>query len=100
MIKKIIIGLALLMMPISVSAADVTQNIMAKDVNAIGKTSVKDLKSRIDKGHKIVIIDVRTGTSWENSKVKIKGALRIAFPDIANRAGEIPMGSEIVTYCT
>ena len=97
MLKKIIMGLAILLLPLSVSAAD---NIMAKDVNAIGKTSVKDLKARIDKGHKLVILDVRTGASWENSKVKIKGAKRIPYPDIAKRAMEIPMGSEIVTYCT
>jgi hypothetical protein len=100
MLKNIIMGLAVLLTPLSVSAADVTQNIMAKDVNAIGKTSVKVLKSKIDKGHNIVILDVRTGTSWEHSKVKIKGALRIPYQEIAKRAGDIPMGSEIVTYCT
>ena len=75
MLKKIIMGLAVLLTPLSVSAADVTQNIMAKDVNEIGKTSVKALKAKIDKGHKVVIIDVRTGASWEHSKVKIKDAL-------------------------
>jgi len=100
MLKKIIMGLAVLLTPLSVSAADVMQDIMAKDVNAIGKTSVKDLKSKIDKGNRVVIVDVRTGASWEHSKVKIKGAIRIPYQDIANRAMEIPMGSEIVTYCT
>ena len=100
MIEKIIIGLTVLLIPFSASATDVTQNIMAKDINAIGKTSVKALKAKIDKGDKLVILDVRTGTSWENSKVKIKGAIRIPYQEIAKRAGEIPMGSEIVTYCT
>ena len=100
MLKRIIMGMAVLLMPFSVSAADVTQNIMAKDVNAIGKTSVKALKAKIDKGNRLVILDVRTGASWEHSKVKIKGALRIPYQDIAKRAGDIPMGSEIVTYCT
>ena len=100
MIKNIIMLVTILLMLVSVSVADVTQNIRAKDVNAIGKTSAKTLKSKIDKGHKLVIIDVRTGTSWEHSKVKIKGALRIPYQEIAKRAGDIPMGSEIVTYCT
>lgn len=100
MIEKIIIGLAVLLVPFSAAAAEITQDILAKDVNAIGKTSVNALKAKMDKGNKLVILDVRTGTSWENSKVKIKGALRIPYQEIATRAGEIPMGSEIVTYCT
>jgi len=81
-------------------AADISQNITLEEVNKIPKVTVDKLKSRIDKGKRVMIVDVRTGDSWSSSKVKIKGAVRIPFKRIANSAGDIPMGSEIITYCT
>jgi rhodanese-related sulfurtransferase len=58
-----------------------------------------ELKAKFDKGA-VVILDVRASGSYNKSKVKIKGAIRIAPEELADRLAEIPMGREIVTYCT
>jgi len=82
-------------------AAGVDENIMAKDVNDIPKMTVETLKEKVDSGERIAIIDSRTGGSWDNSKIKIKGAIRIPYKDTARiAASKIPMGYEVVVYCT
>ena len=99
--KKILCGLILSMLPINVMAAGVDENIMAKDVNAIPKMTVQTLKAKVDSGERIAIVDSRTGGSWDNSKVMIKGAIRIPYKDTATMAAsKIPMGYEAVVYCT
>ena len=99
--KKILCGLILSMLPFSAMAAGVDENIMAKDVNAIPKMTVQTLKEKVDSGERVAIIDSRTGGSWDNSKVMIKGAIRIPYKDTATMAAsKIPMGYEVVVYCT
>ena len=99
--KKILCGLILSMLPITAMAAGVDENIMAKDVNAIPKMTVQALKAKLDDGKRIAIIDSRTGGSWDHSKVMLKGAIRIPYVDTAKMAAsKIPMGYEVVVYCT
>ncbi|MBI5236679.1 MAG: hypothetical protein HY886_10595 [Deltaproteobacteria bacterium] len=59
-----------------------------------------ELKSKMEKKEQVVILDVRTGSSYFNSKVKIKGAVRMHIGELGKRAHELPMEAEIVTYCT
>ena len=99
--KKILCGLILSILPLNAMAAGVDENIMAKDVNAIPKMTVQTLKAKVGSGERIAIIDSRTGGSWDNSKVIIKGAIRIPYKDTATMAAsKIPMGHEVVVYCT
>lgn len=99
--KKILCILILSMLPATAMAAGVDENIMAKDVDAIPKMTVQTLKSELDEGKRIAIIDSRTGGSWDHSEVKIKGAIRIPYKDTATMAASrIPMGYEVVVYCT
>ena len=99
--KKILWGLILTMLPFTALAAGVDENIMAKDVSAIPVMTVETLKAKVDKGERIAIIDSRTGASWENSDVIIKGAIRIPYKDTARlAASKIPMGYEVEVYCT
>jgi len=73
-----------------------TSGITSDDSNSKHEMSAKDLKQRLDKGEKIVIIDARGSL---NGQI-IKGALHIpedklkAWTDTADKA------SVIVTYCT
>lgn len=60
----------------------------------------KDLMSRMDRGDDIFILDVRTGQSYTGSPVKIKGAYRIDPKEFVDHVSEIPMGKDIITYCT
>ena len=62
------------------------------------RITVEELKAKLAKGDKIVIIDVR-GADYDSSDAKIKGALRIAPAEVAARLNEIPRDKEVVFYC-
>ncbi|MEK6726995.1 MAG: rhodanese-like domain-containing protein [Deltaproteobacteria bacterium] len=47
-----------------------------------------------------MLLDVRTGSSYGGSKVKIKGAMRIAPDEVETRYKELTKDKEIITYCT
>lgn len=64
----------------------------------VPRITPQELKAKLDKGEKVVILDVRSRGSYDSSKVKIKGALRIPPDELKTRAQEIPMGREIATY--
>ena len=66
----------------------------------ISRISIEDLKSRLDLGEQIFIIDTRSRAAWSESGVKISGAVRIHFDDLEQHITEIPRDRTIVTYCT
>lgn len=68
--------------------------------DSIPRITIQELKSKIDNQENIFIIDVRTGTDYASSKVKIKGAVRIPVDQLAERSKEIPVDSEIIAYCS
>jgi rhodanese-related sulfurtransferase len=63
--------------------------------------TVQELKTRMDRGEDILVIDVRTGSEYTASKDKIKGALRIPLYELEDgRYKELPQDKEIIAYCT
>ena len=68
--------------------------------DSISRITIQELKSKMDNHENIFIIDVRTGTDYASSKVKIKGAARIPVDQLAERSKEIPADSEIIAYCS
>jgi 3-mercaptopyruvate sulfurtransferase SseA len=56
-----------------------------------------EARAAIEKGQ-AVIIDVRGEDSFKAGHVK--GALWIPVGDISSRAGELPRGKMIITYCS
>ncbi len=76
------------------------QPLFAASPAEVTRISVDELKARLDRGDDIVILDVRSPKSYARSMVRIKGAVRIAPRELDRRARELPMGKEIVTYCT
>ncbi len=78
-----------LIVPAAFSATDVVPRI-----------TVQELKAKMDKGEDIVIIDVRAGREYTDSKIKMKGAIRIPIVQLETRINELPRDKEIVTYCT
>lgn len=55
-----------------------------------------ELQTAIEKGE-AVVVDVRNQAAYQRGH--IKGALLIPAEQIAARAGELPRGKTIVTYC-
>ncbi len=63
------------------------------------RITADELNERLSAGRPIVPVDVRR-SSYEESDVKMKGAVRIEPDELAERFEQIPAGSEVVTYCT
>jgi predicted sulfurtransferase len=67
----------------------------AKDVLRMTK---EDLKGKLGDPD-VVIIDVRTGSDWNASDVKIKGALREEANNVSKWASKLDKNKTIVLYC-
>jgi 3-mercaptopyruvate sulfurtransferase SseA len=84
------VALNLLIAPVVFSATD--------DVPRI---TIQELKAKMDQGEDMVILDVRLGSEYEGSKIKIKGSIRIPVLQLEdNRYKELPRDKDIVAYCT
>lgn len=96
---------ALLLTSISISKAEArtvpvasmaTLGVRADDSSSKHQMSAKDLKERLEKGEKIVIIDARGSL---NGQI-IKGALHIPEDKLKAWTDTADKSSVIVTYCT
>jgi 3-mercaptopyruvate sulfurtransferase SseA len=68
--------------------------------DVVPRITVQELKAKMDKGEDIVIIDVRAGREYTDSKIRMKGAIRIPIVQLETRISELPRDKEVVTYCT
>ena len=66
----------------------------------IKRISVGEVKTKLDKGEPIFLIDTRNPHDWGESDVKLPGALRIHFSELKKHLDELPSDRLIVTYCT
>ncbi len=64
------------------------------------RISIDDLKSRMDSGERIVLVDSRSAGAWGESDVKIPSAIRVPPDEAERHLEEIPRGATVVTYCT
>ncbi|HBH87667.1 MAG TPA: hypothetical protein DDY17_08735 [Syntrophaceae bacterium] len=66
--------------------------------DSVPKITVQELKAKLDRGEDVVILDTRTGRDYADSKIKIKGAIRIPIVQLESRYRELPADREIVIY--
>jgi membrane protein DedA with SNARE-associated domain len=66
-------------------------------INRIGP---QDLRSLLDSGQPITIIDLRHPAEIERDGMKIAGALVLRPDELRSRSGEIPREHQIILYCT
>lgn len=69
-------------------------------IPAEDRVTIKELKAKMDRGEGVLILDVRTSASYMESKIKIKGAVRIDPDSIERKYQILPKDKEIITYCT
>ncbi|MFQ5354088.1 MAG: rhodanese-like domain-containing protein [Thermodesulfobacteriota bacterium] len=92
--KKIIFSLALfLVLGVSTCVSAVT-------IQDVVRVTPEEVLADIEAGHKILILDIRSKGAYEAMDMRIKGDKRIAPDELEARMYELPMGTEIVTYCT
>jgi 3-mercaptopyruvate sulfurtransferase SseA len=67
----------------------------------VPRITIQELKAKMDQGEDMVILDVRLGSEYAGSKIKIKGAIRIpVFQLEDNRYKELTRDKDIIAYCT
>jgi hypothetical protein len=64
----------------------------------VQKITVRELKAKLDKGEKVIILDMRVGASYTESRLRIKNDVRMSLESVGRRAKELPMGYDIVAY--
>ena len=60
----------------------------------------EELKSRMDGGEPLMVVDLRHPRDFEAQPITIPGALRLSSADLAVRHVEIPRDREVILYCT
>jgi hypothetical protein len=77
-----------------------TGEVSALSKEDVPRITVHELKAKLDRGEKVIILDMRVGGSYTKSKLRIKNDVRMSLETVGVRAKELPMGFEIVIYCT
>ncbi|MFA4837023.1 MAG: hypothetical protein WC749_13255, partial [Dehalococcoidia bacterium] len=62
------------------------------------RIAVYQLKERMDGGESLFLIDASSQARWENSSVKLPGALHILPGTLKEHLGEIPHDKIVVVY--
>jgi hypothetical protein len=60
----------------------------------------EEVKRRMDNGEPVLLIDTRSEHAWNESNMKLPGALRIHYKDLEEHLDKLPRDRLIVTYCT
>ena len=64
------------------------------------RVSIDELKEKMERQEKILIIDARAGKSLLGSRVQIRGAVHFTMSDLEKGTGDLPRDREIIIYCT
>jgi rhodanese-related sulfurtransferase len=67
---------------------------------AIERITKEDLKSKLDAGEDIQLLDVRNPVDYGTSDVKIGAAIRIPVGELEFRYTELDREKEVISYCT
>jgi rhodanese-related sulfurtransferase len=59
-----------------------------------------EVKLRVERGERVLFVDVRNPKAWAASPFQLPGAVRIPLDEIANHLADLPRDRTIVTYCT
>jgi membrane protein DedA with SNARE-associated domain len=66
----------------------------------VARISADELKVRLETGHGVMIVDLRTALDSEADPWIIPGAVRITAEELERRHAELPRDAEIVLYCS
>lgn len=64
------------------------------------RVTAAEVAERMRRGEELVFVDNRNPQAWEESDVKLPGAIRIPADEVERHAGELPRDRTIITYCT
>ncbi len=66
------------------------------------RITIDELKAKMERKEKILIIDARAGSSYLGSSVQIRGAVHLTLDDLESSQSDlgVPVDREIIIYCT
>ncbi len=64
------------------------------------RITVDEVRRRIARGERPVMIDARSAASWSEASSQVPGSIRVPPDEVAGHLREIPKGRPIVAYCT
>ena len=64
------------------------------------RITIDEVKKRMDQGEPLLFIDTRNQHDWDESDVKIPGAMRLHISVLEHHLEQIPHDRTIVPYCT
>jgi sulfur-carrier protein adenylyltransferase/sulfurtransferase len=67
--------------------------------SAVPEITPTELKQRLDRGDRVVLVDVREPHEYAVADLPEAGQKRIPLKEIAGRVGELDPGSDLVIYC-
>ena len=70
----------------------------ASDPEQIPRIGVAELKSKVDAGSNLLVVDVRSREEYE--KMHIVGSISLTLEEIGQRYDELKGYKQVVTYCT
>jgi NADPH-dependent 2,4-dienoyl-CoA reductase/sulfur reductase-like enzyme/rhodanese-related sulfurtransferase len=77
-------------------AANVIRNKQAGYARAIPP---QELKNKLDKNEKFVLLDVRSPMEWEEQRIEVPQVKLLPLPELEERMSELAKEDEIVIYC-
>ena len=88
-----------LILALTVPALAASKDAPAPTKDMIGRMTIEELAGRLD-DPTVVILDARTGSSWEHEKTKIKGAVRHEPRQAGEWSRTLDKSRHYVLYCT
>jgi rhodanese-related sulfurtransferase len=67
---------------------------------AIERITAAELKGLLDAHRPVSILDTRAPEGWNNSHIKIPGAIRVPPDEVDKHLSQIPRDRMVVAYCT
>ena len=64
------------------------------------RVTADEVRERIRRGEQLTFIDTRRPQAWNESQVKLPGAVRIPADEAEQHLDEIPKDRAVITYCT
>ena len=76
-----------------------TKASMSSELEDLEEVSVVDLKQRLDRGERLMLLDVREPFEWQIANLGAQGAQLIPLNELPDRTAELNQHDEIVVYC-
>jgi rhodanese-related sulfurtransferase len=77
-----------------------SEDLVEKPLPEPTRVTVEEVMTRLGRGEPVVFLDTRSEQTWENSDMKIKGAIRVPPNDVDRFLERIPRTHSLVTYDT